>query len=135
MYPSIATKMKKKLIQQLMSYNPKSDINATLKWIIRNHSLIDFLEGVLYGCNDAGSIPDALASGYAIIAVVDIEEAYKYANVPNLAIMSNLLPPPEAVTAYIDGEAAIGHQIYYEYLSNREHWSNSSNCTTSFIWS
>jgi hypothetical protein len=79
-----------------------------------------FLEGVLYGCNDAGSIPDALASGYAVIAVVDIEEAYKYANVPNLAIMSNLLPPPEAVTAYIDGEAAIGHQIYYEYLSNRE---------------
>ncbi len=79
-----------------------------------------FLEGVLYGCNDAGSIPDALASGYAVIAVVDIEEAYKYANIPNLAIMSNLLPPPEAVTAYIDGEAAIGHQIYYEYLSHKE---------------
>lgn len=81
-----------------------------------NNSLF---EGSLNSSNDAGAIPDALASGYCVIAVVDVEDSARFMNIPNLVVMSDLLPPPASITAYIDGNPNMGRTIYLSYLSDK----------------
>ena len=76
-------------------------------------------EGSLNASNDAGAIPDALASGYCVIAVVDVEDSARFMNIPNLVVMSDLLPPPASITAYIDGNPTMGRTIYLSYLSDK----------------
>lgn len=76
-------------------------------------------EGSLNASNDAGAIPDALASGYCVIAVVDVEDSARFMNIPNLVVMSDLLPPPASITAYIDGNPNMGRTIYLSYLSDK----------------
>lgn len=77
-----------------------------------------FLEGVLYCSNDPGAVYDALACGFAIIAVVDVDEAYRFSNMPNTVVMSSLLPPSEAISAFINQDPIAGESIYYQYLAN-----------------
>lgn len=76
-------------------------------------------EGSLNASNDAGAIPDALASGYCVIAVVDVEDSARFMNIPNLVVMSDLLPPPASITAYIDGNPNMGKSIYLSYLADK----------------
>lgn len=76
-------------------------------------------EGSLNASNDAGAIPDALASGYCVIAVVDVEDSARFMNIPNLVVMSDFLPPPASITAYIDGNPTMGRTIYLSYLSDK----------------
>ena len=76
-------------------------------------------EGSLNASNDAGAIPDALASGYCVIAVVDVEDSARFMNIPNLVVMSDLLPPPSSITAYIDGNSIMGRSIYISYLADK----------------
>lgn len=76
-------------------------------------------EGSLNASNDAGAIPDALASGYCVIAVVDVEDSARFMNIPNLVVMSDLLPPPASITAYIDGNSTMGRSIYLSYLADK----------------
>lgn len=76
-------------------------------------------EGSLNASNDAGAIPNALASGYCVIAVVDVEDSARFMNIPNLVVMSDLLPPPASITAYIDGNPTMGRTIYLSYLSDK----------------
>lgn len=72
--------------------------------------------GRLWSTDDPGAIPDAMARGFQIICIVDTGESQKF---PNCSIMSNLLPPPEALTAYIDGNVQLGKQIYTQYLLSK----------------
>ena len=76
-------------------------------------------EGSLNASNDAGAIPDALASGDCVIAVVDVEDSARFMNIPNLVVMSDLLPPPASITAYIDGNSIMGRSIYLSYLADK----------------
>lgn len=72
-----------------------------------------FLKGRLYASNDPGTIPDAMANNFIVIALVDVGNSIQF---PNCAIMSNLLPPPEAISAYLDGNPAMGMDLYMKYL-------------------
>jgi len=40
-------------------------------------------------------------------------------NIPNLVVMSDLLPPPASITAYIDGNPNMGKSIYLSYLADK----------------
>lgn len=79
----------------------------------------DLFEGSLNCSNDAGAIPDALASWYCVVAVVDVEDSVRFMNIPNLVVMSDLLPPPASITAYIDGNPNMGKSIYLSYLADK----------------
>lgn len=72
-----------------------------------------FLKGKLYASNDPGAIPDALASGYTVIALVDVGSSMDY---PNCVIMSSLLPPPDAISDILNGNKPMGIQRYINYL-------------------
>lgn len=72
--------------------------------------------GRLWSTDDQGAIPDAMARGFQIIAIVDTGESQRF---PNCSIMSNLLPPPESLAAYIDGNVQLGKQIYTQYLLSK----------------
>jgi hypothetical protein len=74
-----------------------------------------FLRGRLYASNDPGSIPDALSCGFVVIALVDVGNALQY---PNCAIMSSLLPPPDAITDILNGNVPLGVQKYTAYLAD-----------------
>lgn len=74
------------------------------------------ITGRLWSTDDPGAIPDAMARGFQVIAIVDTGEAQRF---PNCSIMSNLLPPPESLTAYIDGNVQLGKQIYTQYLLSK----------------
>jgi hypothetical protein len=72
-----------------------------------------FLRGRLYSSNDPGAIPNAMASGFTVIALVDVGNSLQY---PNCAIMSSLLPPPDSITDIINGNVPLGIQRYMVYL-------------------
>ena len=72
-----------------------------------------FLRGRLYASNDPGAIPDAMTSGYTVIALVDVGSSMNY---PNCAIMSSLLPPPDAIADILNGNVPMGIQRYINYL-------------------
>jgi len=72
-----------------------------------------FLRGRLYASNDPGAIPDAMTSGYTVIALVDVGSSMNY---PNCAIMSSLLPPPDAISDILNGNVPMGIQRYINYL-------------------
>lgn len=86
----------------------------------QNISPSPFLRGLLYRTNDPGDVSNALAQGFAVIAVVDVDEAYKFQGVPNVAVMSNLLPPTDSITAFINGDQNNGKALYYQYLQSKD---------------
>lgn len=85
--------------------------------MMNNNNLCNpILVGRLWSTDDPGAIPDAMARGFQVICIVDTGESQRF---PNCSIMSNLLPPPEALTAYIDGNPELGKQIYFQYLLSK----------------
>ena len=72
-----------------------------------------FYLGRMYCTDDPGAIRDAMARGFEVISLVDVGESM---NFPNCSILSNLLPPPESLQAYINGDELSGKRIYYDYL-------------------
>ena len=50
-----------------------------------------FLKSFAYCSTDLGAIPDALARGFNVVVLADVEEKVNY---PGCVLMSNLLPPP-----------------------------------------
>ena len=74
-----------------------------------------FLRGKMYASNDPGAIPDALSCGFTVIALVDVGSSLQY---PNCAIMSSLLPPPDAINDMLNENIPLGIQKYTAYLAD-----------------
>ena len=66
------------------------------------NTLPQVLQGNLYCTNDPGAVQDALACGFAIIALVDIDQEARFRGMPNTVVMSNLLPSAEAISSFIN---------------------------------
>ena len=74
-----------------------------------------FLPGQLYASNDPGAIPDAMSCGFTVIALVDVSSTPNY---KNCAVISSLLPPPDAISCILDGNLQLGQQKYLAYLAD-----------------
>lgn len=74
-----------------------------------------FLPGQLYASNDPGAIVDAMSCGFVVIALVDVSATPNY---KNCVVISSLLPPPEAISAILDGNLQLGQQKYLAYLAD-----------------
>lgn len=84
------------------------------------NTLPQVLQGNLYCTNDPGAVQDALACGFAIIALVDIDQEARFRGMPNTVVMSNLLPSAEAISSFINGDINGGFGMYLQYLSSPE---------------
>lgn len=71
------------------------------------------IQGAIYSSDDRGAINDAMVRGFKVIALVDVGEGMYF---PGCTIFSNLLPPPESLNAFINGDELNGKRIYYDYL-------------------
>ena len=59
----------------------------------------NYLKSYMYCTNDPGMIPNALAKGMNVVAIVDVEDT---PNFPGCIMMSGLLPPPKLVYTLMD---------------------------------
>lgn len=78
-----------------------------------------FLLGKIYASNDLGAIQHALSYGGRVIVIVDVNQKNDF---PGCVLLSNLLPPPDVITEFLDGNVPRAIQLYKAFLAdvNRE---------------
>lgn len=77
------------------------------------------LKGIISMTGDSQTINTAIQNGYTVVCMKESIEPNEYLG-PNVIYASILLPPFEAVSAYLDTEDLLAKQIYFDYLSTRE---------------
>ena len=74
------------------------------------------LRGLLYCTVDMGAVQDALQRGWQVALVAETRPLPH----PNCSLLSSILPPYEAIDAYINKCPYIGREFYLQYLASQE---------------
>lgn len=77
---------------------------------------------VIYGrmwcTDDPGAVVDAMARGFVIVGIIDTgQQLQAFRTYPQYVQLSNLYPPPMAITELLDGDPNRGDQLYLDYLN------------------
>lgn len=96
------------------------------------HAAVPFIKSALYCSFDPGTIPDALMRGFAVVVLVDVEEAGQY---PACFPMSSLLPPPglAGVILNTDRSAPDYLQVEQYYLNSYYNYMASPNVEDNIV--
>lgn len=74
------------------------------------------LRGLLYCTVDMGAVQDALQRGWQVAMVAETHPLPH----PNCSLLSSILPPYEAIDAYLNKRPDIGREFYLQYLASQE---------------